>query len=240
MSCEFALERLPDYTLGTLPAREADAVRAHLRGCAACRTEASALDRGLAMLATATHEAEPPAELRPRVLSTLREEWLESPASARQHQIVLPRMAVAAAVAVLLGALAWGAIGQSLVARDRESAADYRQILAVLGGKDMRVARLVSGPEAVVEGSVILYDSHRGQSWVGVLVTAAEYREPLTVTLVGPDGRRIEFPFKIEEYDEEGRAAAWLDTSEDISRFRVVEVRDAEGEVVATARAPAA
>src|SRR5207237_9472589 len=83
VKCEQVLDRLPDHTLGTLTDEDSAAVRAHLRGCAACRSDAESLDTGLLMFASAAHDVEPPPELEERVLSVLAEEWAaDTPAIA--------------------------------------------------------------------------------------------------------------------------------------------------------------
>jgi len=86
MKCEDVLEQLPDCTLGTPPEIEAASLRRHLRGCAACRRDAATLDQDLVMFASAAHAAEPPAELKERVLSVLAHEWAEGPARALGSQ----------------------------------------------------------------------------------------------------------------------------------------------------------
>ncbi len=98
----------------------------------------------------------------------------------------------------------------------------------------MRAAPLRSSMEGV-EGSVVLYDSSHGQSWVGVFLRAPGYGRPIDLYLIGPGGEEIEFPFRIEEYDELGRAVAWLDTSRDISEFTQVRLVGDDGKVVASA-----
>ena len=75
MGCEEVRELLPDHALGTLDEVQATAVRRHLRGCGACRSDALALDRGVAMFASAAHEVEPPTELRERSSSLAHERY---------------------------------------------------------------------------------------------------------------------------------------------------------------------
>src|SRR2546427_6776369 len=88
MSCEEVREQLPDYSLGTLSDIEAAALRRHLRGCAGCRAEATKLDEGVALFASAAHAMEPPPELKSKVLGVLEEEWREAPpAKPRVHRL---------------------------------------------------------------------------------------------------------------------------------------------------------
>src|SRR4029079_11145361 len=119
--CEDVLLLLPDHALGTLSETEEAAVRRHLRGCGACRSDALALDRGVAMFASAAHAADPPPELRGRVMDALADEWAdddrgsrdEASVSASAHRprsAIVRWLAVAAVVVTLGGAVAWGAI----------------------------------------------------------------------------------------------------------------------------------
>ncbi len=236
MNCEAAREQLPDQALGTIPESKAAELRRHLRGCGACRTESALLDQGVRMFSSAAHAVEPPLELRRRVLGALEEEWAEAaPSSPWKDRSSLLRLALAASVVVLVGLLTWALVAQTAASRNAEDASEYRDVLTILGGTDMRAAPLRSSTESV-EGSVVLYDSSVNQSWVGVFLRAPGYGRPIDLYLVGPGGEEIEFPFPIEEYDERGRAVAWLDTSRDISKFTQVRLVGKDGHLVASAK----
>jgi hypothetical protein len=87
-----------------------------------------------------------------------------------------------------------------------------------------------------MEGSAILYDSNRGQSWAAVFVQAPGSSGTAHAKLVRPDGRTIEL-FPIELADD-GDGATWLVTSTDISAIRTVHVTDDAGQLVATGTVP--
>jgi hypothetical protein len=253
VTCDDALQLLPDSALGTLSETEEAAVRRHLRGCGACRADAMTLDRGVAMFASAAHAADPPPELRERVMSALSEEWAEVDGRAqsaeppRSHRRLPARpsltariLAVAAVVIALAGALAWG-IAQHSHASDlstrlaaaADDASAYHRFLTALGGKEVRVAKLHAVSRVVVGGTAILYDSDRHESWSLVELNAPGYRKPVKVTLVSSSGDRIDFPFAVE-IDKDGHGAAWLVTAADISTFRTVQLRGPDGAVLAT------
>lgn len=235
MNCDAAREQLPDQALGTIPEPNASELRRHLRGCGACRTESALLDQGVRMFSSAAHAVEPPVDLRRRVLGALEEEWAEAaPSDLWRDRSSLLRVALAASVVVLVGLLTWALVAQTAASRNTEDASEYRDVLTILGGTDMRAAPLRSYVEAV-EGSVVLYDSSVNQSWVGVFLRAPGYGRAIDLYLVGPGGEEIEFPFRIDEYDERGRAVAWLDTSRDISKFTQVRLVGEDGKVVASA-----
>jgi hypothetical protein len=232
MTCEEVREQLADHMLGTLPELQAAAVRSHLRGCGACRADAARLDQGISLFATAAHAAEPPAELKERVMGALAEEWSEAPAE-RPRAPVSRWLAIAAAVLAFAGVLAWAGFSQVQAAtRSRNDAASYRSFLGALGGRNVRVAVLKSASSAALEGSAILYDSDRGQSWILVLARPPSYTGAVEVSVWVPGGPAIQLrPLKI---DAAGDASTWLVTSSDISRFTHVTLRSPDGAVLAS------
>jgi len=244
MRCEGILELLPDHALGTLSELEVAEVRRHLRGCGACRADALALDRGVAMFASAAHALEPPPELRDRVMTVLQDEWAEErPAAPRRPRRLVRWLAVAAVVAALGGSFAWGAVqradanrSQTALAGFREDANSYRAFLHALGGREVRVARFASTGEMPVDVTAVLYDSDRGQSWALVQVKAPGYPQRLRAQLVSASGRKITFPFPIE-LAPNGDGDAWLVTSTNIISFRTVQLVAPDGSVVASGTA---
>jgi hypothetical protein len=233
MTCEEVRQHLADYTLGTLAEWEMAGVRRHLRGCGGCRAEAAQLDQGISLFATAAHVAEPPTELKDRVMSALAEEWSEGPAEKAQRRAGAARwLAVAAAVVAVAGALTWAGFSQVQASRSRSDAARYRSFLGALGGREVRVAALKAASGTAIEGSAILYDSDHGQSWILVLARAPGYSGPVEVTVSAPGGPSIQMrPLQL---DAEGDASSWLVTSSDISRFTTVTLRSAGGSVLAS------
>jgi hypothetical protein len=247
--CEDVLLVLPDHALGTLSETEEAAVRRHLRGCGACRADALALDRGVAMFASAAHAAEPPPELRERVMGALADEWADADRSRREasgsdrgrpRTAIVRWLAVAAVVVALGGAVAWGTIEHAhashtsrQLASATEDATSYRRFLAALGGKEVRVAKLHPSTSVHVGGTAILYDSDRHESWGLVEINAPGFRQPLTVTLVSSAGETIELPFPVE-LDGDGHGTGWLATAADISTFHTIRVLAPNGTLLAT------
>lgn len=243
MSCEEVRAQLPDYTLGTLSETEAAAVRRHLRACSGCRLEARTLDEGVAMFAGAAHAMDPPAELKARVMGVLAEEWAEAPrARTRRPRSLLQWTALAAAIVALAGSLTWGVAQQRKAERFRadaassgSDAASYRLFLHALGGLDVRVVSFKQQGDVVVDGSAVLYDSDKGQSWVLVMARVPGYIGPLAVSMTSASGHAITLqPMHI---DGEGDGATWLVTSSDISAFRTVTLRIPNGPVIASGTA---
>jgi hypothetical protein len=234
MNCEQARDLLPDHALGTLLEHEEAAVSRHLRGCGPCRAEAASMDAGIAMLASATHVVDPPPDLESRVLTTLRDEWSESPSpTILRRTLSLPRMLVAATVVVVAGLLAWAVTAQVVASRNAEDAGSYRSFLSTVGGRELRAGTLDATIEGLT-GSVVVYDSHKNQSWVGIHVRTDRAFGPLHASIAAPDGRTIDFPFDLE-VNETGRGSTWLDTPEDLTEFTTITLTDADGAVVASA-----
>src|SRR5258707_13691694 len=59
---------LAAWVMGALEREEADAVQAHVEGCASCRETVARLQRAVGALPLAVEEVAPPARLRERVL----------------------------------------------------------------------------------------------------------------------------------------------------------------------------
>jgi hypothetical protein len=231
--CDEVRELLPEHLLGTLAPEDDAAVRRHLRGCGGCRAELSLLGEGLATFSRAAHQADPPPELRDRVLAAVAEEQSE----ARKPDAKLARswrwLGLAAAITVAAGAVAWGT-SQTIRANNRaETAAAYTRFLDALGGREVRVAKLAGAGDHQVEGSAILYDSHVGQSWVLVLVRSPGATGTVQVVLKAPHRQIDMHP---TEFSPEGSTDAWLVTSNDISKFDRVLVYDGAGRLLATGR----
>src|SRR5207302_442468 len=113
-------------------------------------------------------------------------------------------------------------------------AAEYQAFLGALGGKDVRVGALHARGTQEVQGSVVMYDSDKGQSWILVLVRAPGESGQAHAMVSSPK-RRIELhPLR---FDSGGEASTWLVTGSDISRFSHVRIVDAAGALLASGRA---
>lgn len=72
MSCaDPIIELLPGYALGCLDEAEQIAVSEHLAICSACRTEVRAYQSIVAQLALAVPEADPPPNLKQRLMNRI-------------------------------------------------------------------------------------------------------------------------------------------------------------------------
>jgi len=231
VTCDRVREQLAEHLLGTLDELTDASVRRHLRGCAGCRAEASALAEGVSTFARAAHDVEPPGELRDRVLAVLAEEWSEGEpvALVRRRGTWAARAATAV---VLVAAVAWGVFATVRAERFETDARRYETFLAVLGGEDVRVGELRAVGSEQLRGSVVIYDSKVGQSWVLVLARAPGWEGTANVTLLAGDETRIDLhPL---EFGSGGEASTWLVTPSDLTGFERVNVWDDTG-MLATA-----
>lgn len=239
MTCDQVRERLSDHLLGTLAGEESAAVASHLRGCAACRAEVTALGDGLAAFASAAHDRQPPDELAVRVGEVLDAEWRSvPPAQARRRRPSVSWMAAAAAVIALVASVGWGLSERHHALTASAQGASYSRLLQTLGGKEFRAGTLTPAAGLTLDGSVVVYDSNEDQSWAAVFVRAPGSTGHATATLDAPDGRTIEiWPIRIQP---DGNGSSWIVTSADLTTFDHLTIRDADGTVMATAQIHAA
>ena len=230
-ACERVRERLPEHVLGTLNEQDDATVRRHLRGCAGCRAEMSALGEGMASFARAVHDQPPPEELQDRVFAVLDEEWRAEEAPEPTRRRTLSWLAVAAAVAIVVFSLGFGLFHASRAAAVADSAHSYEQLLHILGGEEFRAGELHAAGAHPVEGSIVIYDSSVDQSWVVVFVRTSGLTGPAVATLHAPDGSTIDtWPVEI---DRDGDGAGWLVTSVDLASFDRVTLTGPDGQPLA-------
>jgi uncharacterized membrane protein len=165
------------------------------------------------------------------VLGVLEEEWKSVPTIERR-----PRrrrwVATVAGIAAVAAALAFGATSTIQAHHVEAEAAKYRSFLGVLGGENVRVGTLHAPGSQDLHGSVVMYDSDVGQSWVLVLCRAPGWSATANVTLRSQDGHTIEMhPM---EFGAGGEGSSWLVTSSDLRSFDHVSVWNDSG-VMATA-----
>jgi hypothetical protein len=200
-------ELAPELALGTLPGDQRAAVLAHLDGCRDCRRLLNRLSDTADSLLRVAPEVEPPAGFTRRVLAGLK------PAPRRRWR----PLALVAAVALVFGlAIGYvpGHLGSGSVAT-------------------VMVASFVhTNAEPGEELAGKIYARADRPSWVFMTLHGAGSDESYACDLVLKDGRTV----PIGSFTMHGGAGSWgraVDVT--LANVRVVELRDANGGVVATA-----
>jgi anti-sigma factor RsiW len=232
-TCDEIRERLPEHLLGTLDGADDLSVRRHLRGCAGCRREMTALGEGVALFARASHDRTPPPELHDRVKTTLEQEWSDAPAVRGPHRS-RAWLAAAAAILVVVASLGFGAEQQHRANLAAADASSYRKLITTLGGKEFRVGQLRAAPGRLVDGSVVVYDSSEDQSWVAVFVRAPGLTGEATAVLHAPDGKTI--VLRPLEIADNGAGSTWLATATKLGDFDRITIEAPDGSPLADAR----
>ena len=244
MTCEDVRDLLPEHLLGSLDETTDARVRKHLRGCAECRAERLRLEDGVAALSHATHEQDPPEELRQHVLDVLAQEWdeperLPAPAPAAGGS-VWRWLAVAAAIVLVSVSLSWGVSQSRRAAGLQADAGSYQALLDTLGGKEFRLGELQPADGQAVKGTVVLYDGEPGKdwnSWGMVMANAPDFSGEAHVRLVAENGDSLQMP---SLHFENGEAATWLVTHENLTPYTELVITGPDGSVLATAPIAAA
>ena len=193
MGCERVRELAPELAIGIADGQQRDAVLRHAVTCPDCRRLVAELSSVVDDLLLLAPSHEPPARFAARTVArisppTARRRWPTRPAARHvpAGRRWLPRMAVAASVAVAL-AVGAGAVYQG-TASDRQLAGNYRAVLAQGHGSFFAAAPL-RGP-AGTAGTVFGYQGSPSWLWATVHVPGAGPQR-FNVQLITRDGRHL-------------------------------------------------
>jgi anti-sigma factor RsiW len=246
VTCEDVRDLLPEHLLGSLDETTDARIRKHLRGCAECRAERLRLEDGVAALSHATHEQDPPEELRQHVLDVLAQEWDQPEGLPAPARAPAPRgsawrwLAVAAAIVLVAVSLSWGVSQSRRAAGLQADAGSYQALLDTLGGKEFRLGELQPADGQAVKGTVILYDGEPGKdwnSWGMVMANAPDFSGEAHVRLRAENGDSLQMP---SLHFENGEASTWLVTHENLTPYNELVITAPDGSVLATASIAAA
>ena len=251
MNCTAVRDRLPERALGSVSPNDGQVLDRHLAWCAACRKEASELERAAATFAFALAPVGPAPELEDRVVDVVRSAALKrQPLVARRG-----RLAVALAVAgmVAVSGLGWGAVmaGRAERSEDRAKLAQQKQQDALeafqqqvldsaefkIPGSEVFLGKLATDTRGgTAAGSALTLMSPTTPDFAIVMVngfdlTAAEDALPFRVFLTAERGRRLRVG-RVVALDTGGGAILSAQFELDLSRYTGVEVLDRDGNVV--------
>lgn len=250
MNCTTVRDRLAEHALGALTPRDASPVDRHLTWCAACRKEASELQRATATLAFGVAPLEPPADVEARVAGAVREAVARRdhrPSTARRS-----RLALVAALAAMLAVLGtgWGAVMANRAAdsdrlvqletlRSQSAVERFRDLLnsAEFGDPEDEVFLGTLNPAAPGGGggSALTLVSPSIIDMAIVLVNGVpeETREllPFTIRLRGAEGALMVGRIEKGGLDDSGAGIVMREFDE-LAGYDSVTVRDVNGDVV--------
>jgi putative zinc finger protein len=175
--CAEIRDLLPELALGIAGGEERAGALQHLAHCVDCRRELEQLSEVADELMLIAPEKEPPIGFESRVL----EQVGARPKSRRRG------LALAAAAAVILAAVAAGAVYQA-GSHDRVLAAQYERVLARFDGEYFQTGALEGSPSGA-KGQVFGYQG--SPSWLFVLVPGQSEEASYDITLETRHGRQI-------------------------------------------------
>ena len=231
-TCERVRERLPEHVLGTLNEQDDATVRRHLRGCAGCRAEMSALGEGMASFARAVHDQPPPEELQDRVFAVLDEEWRAEEAAGADppaDPVLAGRRGRGGDRGVLAGVRPvpreQGSVGRRQRAQLRATPAHPRR-----RGVPRRRAPCGGCPPGGGQHRDLRLQ-RRSIVGRGVRPHVGTHRSRRSRRCMPPDGSTIDtWPVEI---DRDGDGAGWLVTSVDLASFDRVTLTGPDGQPLA-------
>jgi Putative zinc-finger len=247
VNCLAVRERLPEHALGSLSEGEATRLDEHLAWCAACRKEASELQRAAATLAYSVAPVEPPDDLEDRVVQTVRT------AARRRRTSPRRRRGVAAgllAAAIAFSGLAWGAVmagradrveqqRDAALVKQREAIERFQQVVERIEGGDpsniVELADLSSSKLKNASGQALVLLSPSSNDFVLVVASGItglhEGQLPLEVRLTSKDAGEL-IVGEITALGRSGEGEVERSFVEDLQAFDRIEIRGAHGKVL--------
>jgi hypothetical protein len=250
VNCLSVRERLPEYTLSSVPPREAAAIAGHLDWCAACRKESSELDEAAATFAFAAAPAPPPGGLEDRIVGAVQRRARRQSASHRRMRRASVLAIAAAIVAIVVSAstLWWGTVA----ARDEHPSTSRREIEQQREIAERQFETFVASvpfrrPGDQARFATLAPRSERpGRGW-GFVMLSTQGRDLAGVSVVGLDASRDALPYRvwvddghggrvllgrIVAVDQSGAADMFRKVDLDLAGARTFEVRNARGALV--------
>ncbi len=197
---------LAAWVMGALDREEADAVQAHVEGCASCRETVARLQRAVGALPLAVEEVAPPARLRERILvaaaasggsaaapSRVRKR-VAAPARINPFAPLFNRLPVYAAAAAVIVALVAGVVAGELAGRQTTPPSQVTRFTLSghqsLAGAKATVIDLKSDGLALVDFSG-LPALGQGRVYEVWLITSGGRPDPAAVFVPDSNGSKV-------------------------------------------------
>ena len=236
MSRRHVRDQIPDYVVGSLPAVERGRIERHLRTCAVCRAERSAVEDGMAAMGLALRPVEPPPKLVDRVVSRVAAVRVERPLAYRRVKALAASTLAAAVLAA--GAVTWavaerGHVGDAerTAKQQIETVQRLRKLFEELGTRPAQGRLIPAKKDGKGFGSVLVYNATRGNDLILVrAVLPSDSDAPYTLKAADRSGHVLSKGTMIKTNDGD-----WLfyeSSSKDLSRTFTVSVADQAGETV--------
>ena len=196
------------WVLGALDREEADAVQAHVEGCAACRETAVRLQRAVTALPLVVEEVAAPARLRARVLAAAATSSGSTVASRRVRQKVAPparsrvvaplfdRLPVYAAAAAVVVALVVGLVAGEVAGRSGQTTPPSQVARFTLSGHDSLAAAQATVIDLKGDGLALVDFSglpalDQGRVYEVWLITSGGRADPVAVFVPDSNGSKV-------------------------------------------------
>jgi anti-sigma-K factor RskA len=197
---------LAAWVMGALDREEAEAVQAHVEGCASCRETVARLQRVVGAMPLAVEEVAPPARLRERILvaaaassgsaaARSRARWrVTAPARINPFAPLFNRLPVYAAAAAVIVALVAGVVAGELASRQTTPPSQVARFTLSghqsLAGAKATVIDLKSDGLALVDfnGLPALGQGRVYEVW---LITSGGRADPAAVFVPDSNGSKV-------------------------------------------------
>jgi hypothetical protein len=250
VNCLAVRERLPEYALSSLPARDAAGIARHLDWCAACRKESSELDEAAATFSFAAAPSAPPADLEDRVVDAVQRRARRQSTSHRRMRRASIAAVAAAVVAIVVSASTfwWGTVvarhehpGTSRRDIEQQREISQRQFEAFIASVPFR------RPGDQARFATLAAAGGRGGRGWGFVMLSTQGRDLAGVSVVGLHGTGKALPYRvwvddghgggvllgrIASVDQAGAADMFRKLDLDLAGATTFVVRNARGAVV--------
>lgn len=178
------------YALGALDPDEASRFEGHLRNCSACAVDVEAYRDALLVLAHTAEPAEPPAELRARILAEVSPRPATRPRRSLADRFRMSRPVFGAGLAVAAACIAILVVTTQGSGEPNPVALLGEPVVASLALQPTGVGRIFVGRDGKVVAQMKLGDAPAGEVYEAWVMPSGDARRARPAGLLGGDGSR--------------------------------------------------